>query len=355
MRSRYRARTGNAPLRDGGSGTDCCDRRHRVWPARNGNTEDMTTRTGRAVRFDRYGDVDELYVAEVDVPDPSPARVLVEVHAAGINPGESALRSGAFAETAPSTFPSGQGSDWAGVVVATGDGVEGLDPGDDVFGWTDERASHATHVEVPAEQVLPRPAGADVASAGALYVAGMAATASVRSVDPEPGEAVVVSGATGGVGLIAVQLLALRDVEVIGIASERNHALLRDMGVTPVAYGEDPAATARNVRAAVPERVHAWIDLHGGGYVALARELGIPAERINTIIDFDAVEEFGVRSAGTSAAEHRDDMTALAGLVADGALEIPIAAGYPLDRVRDAYTELERRHTVGKIVLLPQE
>lgn len=315
----------------------------------------MSTRTGRAVRFDRYGDVDELYVADVEVPDPAPGRVLVEVHAAGTNPGESAIRAGAFAGTAPSTFPAGQGSDWAGVVVATGDGVAGLDPGDDVFGWTDERASHATHVDVPAEQVLPRPAGATAASSGALYVAGMAATASVRAVDPAPGETVVVSGATGGVGMIVVQLLTRRDVEVVGIASERNHALLRSMAVTPVSYGDDAAATAENVRAAIPDEVHAWIDLHGGGYVALARELGIPADRINTIIDFDAVEEFGVRSAGTADAAHRDDMATLADLVADGALEVPVAAGYPLDGVREAYTELERRHTVGKILLLPQE
>ena len=314
-----------------------------------------STRIGRAVRFDRYGAVDELYVADVEVPDPEPGRVLVEVQAAGINPAESAIRQGAFADTAPVTFPSGQGSDWAGVVVAAGAGVEGLDPGDDVFGWTGERASHATHVDVPAEQVLPRPAGADPRAAGALYVSGMAAVASVQAVDPRPGETVVVSGAAGGVGLIAVQLLLMRDVEVVGIASAANHARLRSMAVTPVAYGDDTAQTLANVRAAAPDKVHAWIDLYGGGYVAMARELGVPADRINTIADFDAVEEFGVHAAGTTAAAGREDMAALAALVGDGALEVPIAGAYPLDAVREAFTELERRHTTGKIVLLPQE
>lgn len=315
----------------------------------------MSTRTGRAVRFDRYGDVDELYVADVEFPDPAPGRVLVEVRAAGINPAEAAIREGAFAESSPVSFPSGQGSDWAGVVVATGDGVEGLDPGDDVFGWTDERAAHASHVDVPAEQVLRRPAGVDATAAGALYVAGMAATASVQAVDPQPGETVVVAGATGGVGQFAVQLLSLRDVEVVGIASQANHDRLRAMAVTPVAYGDDAAQTAANVRAAAPDTVHAFVDLHGGGYVGLARSLGVPADRINTIIDFDAVEEYGVRSSGTSDAAGREDMAALADLVADGALEVPIAAGYPLEKVRDAFAQLAGGHTVGKIVLLPQD
>ncbi|WFG43642.1 NADP-dependent oxidoreductase [Pseudonocardia alni] len=315
----------------------------------------MSTREGRAVRYDRYGGVDELYVAGVGFDDPGPGRVLVEVHAAGINPGETALREGVFAESWPSTFPSGQGSDWAGVVAAVGEGVTDVEPGDDVFGWTDDRASQATHVDVPAEQVLRRPAGLDVATAGVLYIAGTAAAASVASVDPQPGETVVVAGAAGGVGQIAVQLLTLRDVEVVGIASERNHDRLRELAVTPVAYGSSPEETLANLRAATPDRVHAVVDLVGGGYVALARELGVPAERINTIIDFEGAQAHGAATRGTADSAGRDDLAALGALVADGALQVPIAAGYPLDGVREAYTELEKRHTAGKIVLLPQE
>jgi NADPH2:quinone reductase len=314
----------------------------------------METHRGRAVRFDRYGDVDELYVADAEFTGPGPGRVLVEVHAAGINPGESAIRAGAFAQTWPAGFPSGQGSDWAGVVVAVGDGVTGVEPGEDVFGWTDDRASQATHVEVPAEQVLHRPAGLDAATAGALYVAGTAATASVAAVDPQPGETVVVSGAAGGVGQIAAQLLTLRDVEVVGVASPRHHRRLREMAVTPVAYGSSPRETRENLQAALPAAVHAWVDVAGGGYVELARDLGVPADRINTIIDFDAVERFGVHGRGTSDAAGREDLAALGDLAADGALEVPIAGTHPLERVRDAYTELEQGHTAGKIVLLPQ-
>ncbi|MET0191659.1 MAG: alcohol dehydrogenase catalytic domain-containing protein, partial [Pseudonocardia sediminis] len=150
------------------------------------------TGTTRAVRFDSYGDVDVLYVAEVPTPEAAPDGVVVEVRAASINPGEAAIRSGAMAEMFPATFPSGQGSDLAGVVSAIGAQVTGIDVGDEVLGWTDERASHATHVAVPASQVVAKPAGLPFEVAGSLFVAGMAAVASVEAVNPQPGETVVV-------------------------------------------------------------------------------------------------------------------------------------------------------------------
>ena len=114
----------------------------------------------RAVKFDQYGDVDVLYVAEVPRPVPGPGQVLVEVKAAGINPGEASVREGLFADRWPATFPSGQGSDLAGVVAQLGDGVDGFAVGDEVIGYTDNRASHAEYVVVEADNLTPKPAGA---------------------------------------------------------------------------------------------------------------------------------------------------------------------------------------------------
>lgn len=304
-----------------------------------------STRTGRAVRLDRHGGVDQLYLAEVAVPDPRPGRVLVEVHATGIHPVEAAVREGAFAGV-PAGFPSGQGSDWAGTVVAVGDGVEDLAPGDDVFGRTGGRDAHATHVEVPAGRVLPRPAGAGPAAVGGLPVPGAAAVAAVHAVDPRPGETVVVSGAAGDAGRIAVQLLLMRDVEVVGIAPPADHDRLRAMGVTPAARDTTPARTLDDVRAAAPDTVHAWADLRGGD-AAMARRLGVPPARIGTVTEQD-----GEPADGAAA---REDLAALADLVGDGALEVPVAAAYPLGAVREAFTELERRPTAGAIVLLPRD
>src|ERR1700756_2544660 len=123
-----------------------------------GKESTMTAAVARAVRFDRYGGRDVLYVADIEMPSPGPGEVVVEVRAAGINPGEAAIRTGALHEQFPATFPSGEGSDLAGVVVEVGDGVIDFAVGDEVLGFSFERSSHATHSVVPVGHLIHKPA-----------------------------------------------------------------------------------------------------------------------------------------------------------------------------------------------------
>ena len=304
----------------------------------------------RAVRFNEYGDVDVLQVVDVDPPVPGPGELLVRVRAVGINPGEGKIRQGFLHDRWPATFPSGQGSDLAGVVEQIGDGVDGFGPGDEVIGWTDDRASQAELVVIEAEHATPKPAGVPWEVAGALFVAGATAWAAVRAVAPSTGDTVVVSGAAGGVGSIAVQLAVRAGATVIGLAGEANHDWLRAHGVVPVTYGD---GVADRIGQAAPDGVDAFVDTVGGGYVELALELGVAPDRIDTIADFAAIEQYGVKGDGNAAGASAATLAELAGLIAAGELEIPIAATYPLDRVRDAYIELEQGHTRGKIVLIP--
>jgi NADPH:quinone reductase len=303
----------------------------------------------RAVRFDRYGDRDVLYVTDVEMPPPGPGQVQVEVRAAGINPGESSIRQGAYEDQWPGTFPSGEGSDFAGVVAAVGPDVSTPAAGDEVIGWSDQRASQAEHVVVPAEQVVPKPPGVPWDVAGGLYVAGGTAIGVVTAVAPHQGETVVVSGAAGGVGVLAVQLAARDGADVIGVASDANADWLSAHGVRPVAYGD---GLADRLHEAAPGGIDAWIDLYGDGYVELAVSLGVPVERIATIIDFAAAEKTGAQTVFGAATPGAPALTRLAGLIATGELDVPVRS-YPLDRVQDAYEELEKRHTRGKIVLIP--
>jgi NADPH:quinone reductase-like Zn-dependent oxidoreductase len=206
-------------------------------------------------------------------------------------------------------------------------------------------------VAVPAEQLTPKPAGVSWEIAGALFVAGATAYAAVRAMGVSAGDTVVVSGAAGGVGSIAVQLAVSAGAVVIGLASESHHQWLRDHGVVPVAYRD---GVAERIRQAAGGEVDAFIDTFGGGYVQLAiDELGVSPERIDTIADFEAVTRYGVKGDGNAAGSSAQVMAELARLIDEGRLEIPIADVYPLDEVRDAYRELERRHTLGKIVLTP--
>jgi NADPH:quinone reductase-like Zn-dependent oxidoreductase len=304
----------------------------------------------RAVRYDEFGGFDVLHVEEVPVPEPRPGEVLVKVAAAGINPGEAYVREGRYAQRWPSVFPSGQGSDLAGTVAALGEGVDTVALGDEVIGWTDERAGQVEYAIVTTGHILPKPAEVPWEVAGSLYVAGATAWAAVRAVDPQPGETVVVSAAAGGVGTLVVQLARRTGATVVGIASAANHEWLRAHGVVPVPHGD---GLVERIRAAAPEGVDAFIDLFGGGYVDAALELGVAPARIDTIIDFAAVEKYGVKADGNAVGARPEVLAELAALLAKGELELPIAAAYPLEQVRDAYRELERRHTRGKIVLVP--
>ena len=304
----------------------------------------------RAVRFDEYGGVGVLNVVEVEDPVPGPGQLLIRVKAAGINPGEGKIREGLLHERWPATFPSGQGSDLAGVVEAVGAGVDAFQAGDEVIGFTDDRASQAELAVIDAAHATRRPAGVPWEVAGALFVAGATAYAAVRAVNPSGGDTVVVSGAAGGVGSLTVQLARRSGATVIGLASEHNHEWLRGHGVVPVTYGE---GVADRVRAAAPDGVDALIDTVGGGYVELGLELGVAPDRIDTIADFSAPAKYGVKAEGNAAGASAETLAQLAALIDEGALEMPIAATYPLDQVREAYAELERNHTRGKIVLVP--
>jgi NADPH:quinone reductase-like Zn-dependent oxidoreductase len=250
----------------------------------------------------------------------------------------------------PATFPSGQGSDLAGVVEELGEGVEGVAVGDEVIGFVDTRSSQAELVVVEAQNLTPRPPGVAWEAAGALFVAGTTAYAAVRAVSAGKGDTLVVSGAAGGVGSIAVQLARNAGAKVFGLAGEANHGWLADQGVVPVAYGE---GVADRIGEATGGKVDAFIDTFGSGYVELALELGVRPDRIDTIADYAAVEKYGVKAEGNSAAASAGVLAELAGMIAEGTLEVPIARVYPLDEVREAYRELERRHTRGKIVLEP--
>jgi NADPH:quinone reductase-like Zn-dependent oxidoreductase len=303
----------------------------------------------KAVRFDEYGGIDVLKVVDVPRPVPGAGQVLVQVKAAGINPGEAKIREGLLDALWPATFPSGEGSDLAGIVAVAGPGVTSFSAGDEVIGWTDNRASHAGYVVVEAQHLTAKPAGVPWEVAGALFVAGVTAWAAVRAVDLTEGDTVVISGAAGGVGSLAVQLARRAGATVIGLASEAHFQWLAGHGVIPVAYGDGVADRIRQAAS----KVDAFVDTYGAEYVQLALELGVEPSRIDTIANFEAVARFGVKGEGSAAGSSASVLAELAGLIAAGELEVPIAATFPLDRVQDAYRRLAEGHLLGKIVLLP--
>ena len=306
----------------------------------------------KAVQFDSFGGVEVLQAREVPRPVPAAGEALVKVKAAGINPSEAVIRSGALQQMFPTTFPSGQGSDLAGLVAEVGPGVRDFVVGDEVIGFSMRRSSHAEYVTVPENQLTLRPPAVPWEVGGSLFVAGVTAYAAVRAVRLRPGDTVAIAGAAGGVGTIAVQLAPRAGATVLGIAGPINDTWLAEHGVIPVNYGDDLPA---RLRAAAPSgRIDALLDFFGGGYVAMAvNDLKLPVDKVNTIADFEAVKKFGVQSKGGADAATAAVLAELANLVARGELEVPIAGVFALDDVREAFKQLELRHTRGKLVLLP--
>jgi len=313
----------------------------------------MEVRVSKAVRFSRYGGSEVLEVVEVDDRPPAQGEVRVRVVAAGINPGEIAIREGAMESVTPSRFsrgegPEGEGSDFAGVIVEVGDRVDGVSVGDEVIGFSDWRSAQAESVTLPADHVIPKPHGVSWDVAGSLFVAGTTARACVDAVRIRRGDTVVVAGAAGGVGILATQLAVLGGAAVVATASKENHAFLESIGAIPVEYGK---GLVDRIRRIVPDGVDAFIDTHGDGNVEAAVKLGVDRDRINTIIDWPARKKFGVRGEGMSTVAPRETLIELARLLANGELVLPIQATYPLDQVRAAYERQGKRHGLGKIVL----
>ena len=248
----------------------------------------------------------------------------------------------------PATFPSGQGSDFAGRVVEAGPGVTGFAPGDEVLGWSDTRSAQADYVVSDRQHLTAKPPALDWIRAGALWAIGVTSFSAVRAVAVQPGEVVAVSAAAGGVGGLAAQLARRAGARVLGIASAASAGRLRAIGVEPVAYG---GGLTDRLRSLAPDGIDAFIDTHGDGYVDLAVTLGVTPDRINTIIDFAAAQRQGTKTDASPQASTPDILATMAEHVAWGRLTMPIAAIYPLEQVQGAYTELAGGHVYGKIVL----
>jgi len=301
----------------------------------------------KAVRFEQYGDIDELRVEQVAEPEAGPGQVVVAVKAAGLNPGEAAIRAGLLHDAFPAAFPSGQGTDFAGLVHEVGAGVDEWSVGDEVVGWAN-RSSHAEFVVVAHDELVTKPENVPWEVAGSISVTGPTAYAALRAVQATEGDTLVVAAAAGGVGVMVSQLAVLGGLTVIGTASERNHDFLRQLGVTPVEYGD---GIVERLREAAPQGVDAFVDCYGHGNVEHALELGVAPQRIDTMADFAAVERHGVKGEGSAQATTQAVLSELLGLIATNKIIVPIDGIFPLEHVKDAYRDLEDGHARGKYVL----
>lgn len=296
----------------------------------------------RAAVFDRYGPPDVLRIADLPDPVPGPGQVRVRVRAAGVQPFDLAVREGSI-RPGPAHFPHQVGQEYSGVVDLVGAGVEELPEGRAVLGST-MLNGQASHVIVPAATVVAKPPELDFPTAAALVAAAQTATGALAELEVGPGDVLLVHAAAGSVGTVAVQLARLAGATVVGTARPENHAYLRQLGAVPVEYG---TGLVERVRAIAP--VTAALDAAGGEAIAASVALGVPRERIGTIVDDKTAAEFGTRVVRAGRSPVR--LAEVVALAARGVVTMPVRA-YPLSAVAEAHAAVGARHGRGKVVVI---
>ncbi|MEV8439707.1 NADP-dependent oxidoreductase [Actinosynnema sp. NPDC051121] len=299
----------------------------------------------KAVVLNRFGGPEELRLAEVDRPEPGPGQVRLRVRAVGVNPFDAKVRSGDMEAVFTTPLPTILGLELAGVVDAVGPDVTGLSVGDEVFGWSDTGAYAEYAV---ATTVARKPGGLSWEQAVTLPVAVETTDRVFRLLDLRPGETLLVHGATGGVGTIAVQLGVLAGLRVIGTAGPANQEHVAALGATPTTYGE---GLVDRVRALAPEGVDAVFDVAGKGALPASVELRGGTDRIVTIADAPAAARLSVVFTGGPQERSAERLADLADLAAKGDLVTSVAAAFPLADAAEAHRAASRGHGPGKIVL----
>jgi len=302
----------------------------------------------RAVIHESFGGPEVLELRDVPEPHAGPGEVRVRVRAAGLNPMDWMLCSSPEVAAAFSyTLPSGFGCDLAGVIDEVGDGITDFATGDRVYGGALGRAV-ADHVVVdPAVgPLLHTPDGISDQTASVLPVAGMTATAALNAISLRAGDTILIGGAGGGVGVLAVQLATLTGATVIGTGSESTFDFIKELGATPVAYG---AGLEERVRALAPGGVSAATALVGTETIEVALALGVAPERISAIAA-GPTPPGGVRATGGIDAPP-DALHRITDAIHAGTLTVPIAATFPIEQIRNAVTLQREGHVHGKMVI----
>ncbi|MFD3327780.1 NADP-dependent oxidoreductase [Streptomyces sp. NPDC058701] len=303
----------------------------------------------KAIRFSEYGDADVLRLEEVPLPEPGAGQVRVKVAAAGVNGFDWKVRRGYFSGGEPLAAPTGTGMELSGTVDAVGPGVHQWRPGQAVFGGSADRGAAAEYDLAAARDLVAKPDWLGFEEAAALPVATETAYRTLRLLDVREGQTLLIHAAAGGVGLLAGQIARARGATVIGTAAVRNHAFLREIGVSPVLYGD---GLFDRVRAMAPQGVDAVLDCSGRGELPGSVALAGGPDRVVTLVDPAGAAEHGVRFSG-EAGSLAEAVTEVLPLVEAGRVRIPIDAVFPLEEAADAQRRSENGHLRGKVLIRP--
>lgn len=301
----------------------------------------MTT----AIAFFVTGGPDVLQLVDIPEPQAAAGQVRVHVRAAGVQPFDLAAVRGYTLPGNDSPFPRIPGNEFAGVVDQVGTGVTDFGVGDEVLGFGTMN-SYVEQLVVGTDQITAKPPNMPWEVAGGFSAGAQTAHIALREIGVGPGDTVLIHGAAGSVGTLAVQLSRLWGARVIGAAREAHHDHLRSLGADPVSYGD---GFVERVRTLAPEGIHAALDAVGGEALQATLELVADRTRILTVVEHAKAAELGIRV--TPAARSRERLAELVALYAAGRLRVHVLEAFPLARAADAHRRYMAGNIRGKIVL----
>jgi NADPH:quinone reductase-like Zn-dependent oxidoreductase len=311
----------------------------------------------RALHVPATGEQPQL--SDLPIPEPTDGTVLIRVKAAGLNPVDNAIAAGMLAQMGmPHEYPVVLGRDAAGVVEAVGAGVDHVAVGDEVLGHVllappISAGTLAEYALLPAAAVTHKPAGLDFVTAAAIPLAAAAAAQSIEAVDPQPGQIVLVNGASGGVGSYAVQLLAARGIAVVATGTAADADRLTGLGAATV-VDFTAGAVAEQVRAAYPDGVDALVNLAGFTPEDIptgAVRSGGTVASTTVLPDESSLTAAGLTGTTVMAGPVKEVLAPLAEQAADGTLTVQIQAVLPLEQAGDGLDTLASGQAHGKIVV----
>ncbi|MFP8489560.1 NADP-dependent oxidoreductase [Gracilimonas sp. Q87] len=313
----------------------------------------------KAVFIEDYGDLTNIKTGQLDKPEAGEGEVLIRVKAAGVNPVDAAVVRGMLKDAIPGDFPLIPGWDVAGVVEETGHSVSRFSTGDEVYAYARrpkiQHGTFAEYVSLPESYLAERPTNISMDEAGGIPLVGLTAYQAIFDFgDLKRGETLLILGASGGVGTLAIQLAKSVGANVIGVASEANHEYMKELGAEiTIDYKKNHVGKA--VEKAQPEGVDLIFHCSRG-------------DSFTEVMEKDVLKEGGkVVSITKSKPDISDDiefkyvfvepnaeqLEHIAGLADNGKIKVPVSNTYSLEEAGQALQEIEKLHTRGKLVITP--
>lgn len=317
----------------------------------------MLNKKMRAAFYNDFGELNQIKIGKMLKPDPGEGEVLVRVKAAGVNPVDAFAARGMLKNAIPTIFPAIPGWDAAGTVEECGHAVSRFNNGDTVYAYlrrpTIQHGTFAEYVSVPESYLAHCPKNISIDEAGAIPLAGLTAYQSLFDAgNLKNGETLLILGASGGVGSLAIQLAKAKGAVVIGVASKANQDYMKDLGADKTIDYEN-----NNVGKAASDLAPDGVDMifHCSRGDSLAQSIGTLKNkgRLVSITNSNPERPDGVQFEYVFVEPNAVQLKYIQELADEGKLKVPISKKYALDDADKALKEVESLHTQGKMIITP--